>query len=318
VEAGAKRVGTEEKKTESGNASENPLIPNERLRQIYRAMAQARALEKALPAAKRARAFGQSAKMAGAIGLEAWLVSAAADLGPCDLVSDALAGGVVEYLRGAKLKTILNDRKATQSGRRKAGVGGGMVCGSAGRLPPAKGAAERIWMATGAAAGLKAAASKRRSEAETEDVTAARDSGVVIVYIMPSEVTALEWKKYFKYIAEHQLPLVLIILPSAHARSDAERVSGLAGEGGVPAIVVEVDDAVAIYRVAQESIGHARIGGGAALIVCVPYELGEATRRARVKEDAITGLERYMELRGVASRAWIEREAKAFAKRLAG
>jgi len=135
---------------------------------------------------------------------------------------------------------------------------------------------------------------------------------------MPSEATALEWKKYFKYIAEHKLPLVLIILLSTHARSDAGRVSGLAGEGGVPAIVVEVDDAVAIYRVAQESIGHARIGGGAALIVCVPYELGEATRKARVKEDAITGLERYMELRGVASRAWMEREAKAFAKRLAG
>jgi len=81
--------------------------------------------------------------------------------------------------------------------------------------------------------------------------------------------------------------------------------------------VVDAEDAVAIYRVAQESIGHARIGGGAALMECVPFVLEGAVGKVRVTEDAIAGLERYMLQRGVATRAWMERETKNFAKRLA-
>ena len=94
-------------------------------------------------------------------------------------------------------------------------------------------------------------------------------------------------------------------------------VSALAEGCGVPAMVVDADDAVAIYRVAQESIGHARIGGGAALIECVPFVLAGAAGKVRAAQDAIAGLERTMLQRGVASRTWMEREAKSFAKRIA-
>ena len=80
-------------------------------------------------------------------------------------------------------------------------------------------------------------------------------------------------------------------------------------------IAVDADDAVALYRVAQESIGHARIGGGPALMECVPFVLQTTESKRRPATDAITALERYLLQRGVASRAWIEREAKSFAKR---
>jgi TPP-dependent pyruvate/acetoin dehydrogenase alpha subunit len=96
-------------------------------------------------------------------------------------------------------------------------------------------------------------------------------------------------------------------------------VSALALGCGVPAIAVDADDAVAIYRVAQESIGHARIGGGAALIECVPFVLAgtTATAKRNVANDAIAGLEQYMVQRGVVTKAWMDRAAKSFAKRLA-
>jgi TPP-dependent pyruvate/acetoin dehydrogenase alpha subunit len=74
---------------------------------------------------------------------------------------------------------------------------------------------------------------------------------------------------------------------------------------------------VAIYRVAQESIGHARIGGGVALIECVPFVLVGSAGKVKMTEDAIAGLERTMLQRGVASRAWLDRAAKSFAKRIA-
>jgi TPP-dependent pyruvate/acetoin dehydrogenase alpha subunit len=322
VEAGAKQVGAGEKKAESGDGRENPLIPNERLRQIYRAMMQARALEKVLPRARRGRAIGQDAKIAGTKGMEACLVSAAADLGPGDLVSDALAGGVMDYLRGAALHEVLRPGKAGRARKRRAGVGEAVaLCGAAERLPSAMDAAERIWVALGAAAASKAAAAKARSEAKAEcaaDANTGRQAGVVVGYALPGELTAASWKRVLKFAAEHELPVVFVVLSKRDGRVKAGAVSALALSCRVPAIVVDADDAVAIYRVAQESIGHARIGGGAALMECVPFALGGAEGKVRVTQDAIVGLERYLVQRGIATRAWMEREAKAFAKRLAG
>jgi TPP-dependent pyruvate/acetoin dehydrogenase alpha subunit len=334
-----KQVGTEAEKAKKTEAvaGENPLISNARLRQIYRAMMQARALGKALPKAKRGKTCG----------LEAALVSTAVDLGPGDLVSDALAGGVVDFLRGTSLKEVLRAGKAGASASRRSRKSGtgvrGLVagCGTAVRLPGATDAAERMWAALGAAAALKLATAQARSEAQatakakaevkakTTDMAAARQAtearqaGVVVVYALVDEASAGLWKKVLRFAAEQELPVVFVVL-SAGARGGKARgaarasgVNSLAHRCGVPAIVVDADDAVAIYRVAQESIGHARIGGGAALIECAPFVLEGAAGKVRVTQDAIAGLERIMVQRGVATRAWMEREAKAFAKRLA-
>ena len=316
---------------DEGAATDNPLIPNERLRQIYLAMARTLAL--ALRSARR----GQS-PAAGTLGLEAALVSATADLGPCDMVSDALAGGVVDFLRGRSLKEVLRAGKAGASASRRSRKSGtgvrGLVaeCGAAVRLPSTTDAAERIWAALGAAAALKAAAAQARVEdkakaevkAKTTDMAAARQAGVVVVYALVDEVPAALWKKALRFAADQELPVVFVVLPPARERGGKARaaakaggVSALALSCGVPAIVVDADDAVAIYRVAQESIGHARIGGGAALMECVPFVLKGAAGKVRVTQDAIAGLERTMLQRGVAARAWMEREAKAFAKRIA-
>ena len=59
----------ERAETEAG--WENPLIPNARLRQMYRAMMRLRGLARALPAKGR-----------DGLGMEACLVSTSVDLGP--------------------------------------------------------------------------------------------------------------------------------------------------------------------------------------------------------------------------------------------
>jgi TPP-dependent pyruvate/acetoin dehydrogenase alpha subunit len=300
------------KQTDAGAANENPLIPNERLRQIYRAMVQARALARALPAARRGLMHG----------LEAALVSAAVDLGAGDVVSDALAGGVVDYLRGTPLGKVLRAEPSKASRKR---VGKGAASSVVARLAAPPGVGERIWAALGAAAALKAATARTSGEAKaeaatTESATAAQQAGVVVVYALAGEVPAGMWKKALRFAAEQELPVVFVVLPAARARGGRAKtggVSALARGCGVPEIVVDADDAVAIYRVAQESIGHARIGGGAALMECVPFVLEGAAGKVRMTEDAIAGLEQTMAQRGIAGRAWMEREAKAFAKRVA-
>jgi len=51
------------------------------------------------------------------------------------------------------------------------------------------------------------------------------------------------------------------------------------------------------------------------LMECVPFVFQTTESKRRPETDAIIVLEQYLLQRGVASRAWIEREAKSFAKR---
>ena len=280
----------------TGAVWENPLMPNARLRQIYLAMTRARTLARALP-----RGRGQATT-----GLEACLASAAVDLGPDDLVSDALAGGVVDFLRGTPLNEVM------RRGR------GGMraECGQASRLPEAPGAAARVWTGLGAAATLKAVTA--RAKAETRDSS---QMGVAVAYLLADELEAGKLREALTFAREKELPAVFVVLPLEARGGKASaaklaRVTALALGCGLPGIPVDADDAVAIYRVAQESIGHARTGGGPAVMVCVPFVLaGEAGRRA-LAADAIRELEKYMLTRGVATRPWMERETRSFVRRV--
>jgi Dehydrogenase E1 component len=266
-------------------AWENPLMPNLRLRQIYLAMMQARTLARALPPRQR-----------GTLGIEACLVSPTVDLGPADLVSDVLAGPVVDFLRGLP---------ATGAMKRKLAV----KCGQAAKLPGSADSRERIWTAIGAAAALQSFAVRH-----TSHDAAATQPGVAVVYLLPRELQPAFLKKMLTLARDKRLPLIFVMLPGATASTGAAagRLSELAISCGVPAIPTDAADAVAIYRVAQESIGHARIGGGPALLECVPV----VAAAKRTKPDAIAGLEQYMLPRKVVTQAWLDRETRSFAIRL--
>jgi hypothetical protein len=192
------------KKADAGAAWENPLMPNARLRQIYLAMVQARTLARVLR--------GRSAK--STVGLEACLTSPVVDLAPGDLVSDALDGGVVEFLRGAKLGTVLQPGKALRGRAVLAN------CGSAGRLPAAPGAAERVWAALGAAAALKVAAAQAKAEADAE--ATAKQLGVVVLYVLPGELPEAAWRKALTFVREKELPVVFVVLPAAQTNAGAK------------------------------------------------------------------------------------------------
>ena len=113
---------------------------------------------------------------------------------------------------------------------------------------------------------------------------------------------------------------MFVVLAAARNAKPAKAgvMSSIALRHGLPGIAVDVNDAVAIYRVAQEAIGRARNGGGAALIECVPFVLEGARGGRDTSGEAIAVLEQYMLSRGVAKKAWMEREAKSFAARISG
>jgi hypothetical protein len=277
---------------------ENPLIPNVRLRQLYRSMVRLRALALALPAKRR-----------DGLGMEACLASTSVDLGPGDVVSDAIAGGVVEFLRGKTLGAVLRPGSKTRK------RGPGAECGAAAALPGGMGVPERMWAALGAAAALKAAGAQAKVDAKAAG-EAARDLRVAVVYARPGEISAAVWRKVLAFAAEKELPVMFVVLPARGGKGRAGAVTKLALGCHVPGIPVDADDAVAIYRVAQESIGRARIGGGPALMECVPFVVQGKGKNAAAS-DGIAGLESYLVQRKVATQVWMAREAKEFAKRVA-
>jgi TPP-dependent pyruvate/acetoin dehydrogenase alpha subunit len=264
----------------------------------------------------RARLLGESlaAKRrrggsAGVLGLEAALVATSVDLGSGDVVSDAMAGGVVDFLRGGTLESVLRPETTARKNGLKAD------CGAAVRLAAGPGIQERIWAALGAAAVLKAERAQDKAAGKELD---ARHAGVAVVYTRLGEVTPGLWGKVLAFASVEELPVLFVVLPSARPAAKAGELARMAMRHGVPGIPVDADDAVAIYRVAQEAIGRGRIGGGPALMECVPFVLPAKSGRRDLATDSLAVLQRYMVGRGVATLNWVERERKNFAKRVAG
>lgn len=73
----------------------------------------------------------------------------------------------------------------------------------------------------------------------------------------------------------------------------------------MPAVPVDVDDVVALYRVAHESIARARNGGGPTEIVCVRWRTSARAHAAHsARTAAIARLEHWLLARGLPVQAW--------------
>ena len=70
---------------------------------------------------------------------------------------------------------------------------------------------------------------------------------------------------FLQHAAEQKLPLILLLV----CASKSSRSSPSFTAGTLPTITVEASDAVALLRVLQESVLHARLGAGPTLISCV-------------------------------------------------
>jgi hypothetical protein len=295
--------------SDAPTAYENPLIPNARLRQIYAALLQARLLGDSLPTSQRRITRG----------LEAALVSTAVDLAANDLVSDALTTPVLDLLRATSFTPPTHEAETPPlKPKARAAL---TAWATPSTLPSTPTISDRIGIAIGAAAALKAAAAKSKSHTKARGGTT-REPGVVVAYTQPGEVPSSLWQKTLAFTAHHELPILFVVLPSLRTKiantpktpARLSAVIAIALRNHVPGITVDANDPIALYRVAQESIARARIGGGPTLIQCIPF----AVHGVRTPpEDALPALERYLLHRHAATPAWMNREAKAFARRLA-
>jgi TPP-dependent pyruvate/acetoin dehydrogenase alpha subunit len=280
-------------------AWENPLIPNKKLRALYTAMVELRLLEEFVVGLQKKAKTKPSARLHSAPGEEACFVSTLIDLESGDLASDAHPGVATAFLRGAKLPHLLRHPDSRNPGAPTPGIA---VTQANGRkdlhLPFFDGSLQRLNLAAGVALALKVANSGK----------------LVVAYARPHHLELPDWRQVLRVAGEQSLPLILVVLPRP-AQEDAAigRLSRLATDCGVPGIVVDAADPVALYRVAQESTQRARANGGAVLMECVPFPLAAKLTQPT---DPIETMTRFLLDRGIVTEAWMNQVSYRFRHRL--
>lgn len=259
---------------------ENPLLPNKKLRQIYLAMVEARALDdhitKLQGSIKRRRGLDSTR------GQEACRISTAIDLASGDLISDSQAGVVMERLAGETMSFLLQRADALCSGKK---VKETKTAGVARRfLPWIKYPAERLTLALGAALSIKVSGRPN----------------VVVAYVRSGSVSKRNWRRLLSLAAKLELPVIFVVLPSVRREKAAKNISlsDWARRVGVPGVPVDAGDAMALYRVAQESLGRIRGGDGPVLIECLEF-------RSQGANDPLTKLRDLLIHRKVCTKSWL-------------
>jgi TPP-dependent pyruvate/acetoin dehydrogenase alpha subunit len=274
---------------------ENPLVPNERLRQMYRVMAEARVLEEHITKLQK-RVKGRR-RLQSTRGQEGCRVSTAIDLGPGDLVSDSQVGVAMDLLAREKISSLLKRLAAFHSGKKEKRAKAGGVYG---RLPWIDDSGERLRMAMGAALSFKTL----------------RRANVVMAYVRHGEVAKGAWRRLLEFSSKLELPIIFVILPAAGGEkiNRAANLSGKTARWGVPGIPVDAGDAVALYRVAQESLGRTRGGDGPVLIECMEFRTGG---KAGLPVDPLVQMRKFLLGRKICSAAWLKTAGDGLRRRIA-
>ncbi len=134
----------------------------------------------------------------------------------------------------------------------------------------------------------------------------------VVIALCTEELQALDrWHEALKFAGAHKLPILYVVKggggnPSSSdsQNADLENFSFMARGYGLPGIIVDGRDVVAVWRVAQESLHRARNGSGPTLIDC----------KMESSQDPLAHMEHYMRKRSVWDDGWkkkLTREIRA-------
>ena len=232
------------------------LISNEKLHGLYAAMLKCRMLAEGSQALVRQNKV--SDKNCAVAGREAATVGVAIDLHPEDTIMP-LAGDPIQYvIHSLPLEALF-----------------GCLFKPAVSLP---GSAARLKVATEAAAVHKINKTKN----------------IVVAF---SAKDSSPWHEALRFAGVHGLPMIFVswsaprpgLATESQSKTDGMRLK--TKTYSFPAIAVDGNDAVAVYRVAHEAIAHARMGDGPSLIECQTDGSDSG--------DPILNMERYLAGKGL-------------------
>lgn len=241
------------------------LISNEKLVQLYAAMIKCRMIE------EMARRLPRTDAPRSSVRAEAVAAGVAIDLLPDDTVA-ARAGDLAAcYIRGIPLDALFRELGGRRNGRSNAGAEPNTDLFSAHNLlAPWLTASARLNMAAGVAQANRAS-----------------NNGKVAVVFCDKPGVEGASSEILEFAATHRLPLIVVRVGAARAagpgrahtfplRRAADGNHFKTPPGRLATFPVDCNDVVAVYRVAQEAIAHARRGTGPTLIECVPLRIDGA------------------------------------------
>jgi acetoin:2,6-dichlorophenolindophenol oxidoreductase subunit alpha len=279
---------------------ENPLVPNKKLLQMYGVMADARALDEHIQRSQ--KGLKGRRRLLSTRGEEACRVSTALELLPGDLVSDSQPGAVMDLISGAQSKAQINSLLKRVAEFHEGKIDGAKLAkeGALARvLPWVENAGNRVRVAMGAALSFK---------------TLKRGS-LVVAYVGHDELGKKEWREVVETASKLELPMIFVVLPGDQKNQGGVRqLSAKARGWGMPGMPVDAHDAVALYRVTQESLGRIRGGGGPVLIECKGYRV-EGVRKTPI-DDPLTQMRDFLLGRKVCTAAWLEKAGERLHRHL--
>jgi TPP-dependent pyruvate/acetoin dehydrogenase alpha subunit len=296
----------------------NPLISNEKLKQLYSTMLKCRLFE------ERARILKKQARFKGnyytAVGQEATAVGAGIDLRPEDAVAPSHRDFILNLIKGVPLTAMF------------AQLYGRSTSPDKGRSAPAHGGYEPLNIITPAST-IAAQLNIGTGIAMANQMK--KNDNVVVAFSGEGSTSLGFWHEALNFAGVRNLPIVYVCQNNLWAESvsvklqtKVEDISLKAIGYGFPGITVDGNDAVAMYRVSQEAIARARSGGGPTLIEAKTYrwyghsEIDPAKYRAaeEVEEwkakDPIAAMERYLIGKKLFSPEWKQEISEDFVKEL--
>ncbi len=250
------------------------LISDEKLIALYTAMLQCRITAEWAHAAH--RKAGHPATHA-IHGREAAIAGVMVDLGAGDALSTTPRDQVAGTLKGISPRILLPADLARPAHRNSTSSAQPADPTAIGVIPPALSTSAQLLTACGAAWGQQTRA----------------EGKVTAIFCGDTHPLPHLWHEALALAGRHQLPVLFVCQHApapAEAEAHSEQLAALAKTHRVPAITVDGSDAVAVYRVAFESLSRARQGRGPTLIECL------ATPSA---QDPLLNMESYLARKGL-------------------
>ncbi|HEY4358985.1 MAG TPA: thiamine pyrophosphate-dependent enzyme [Acidobacteriaceae bacterium] len=240
--------------------AENPLLPHRRLQELHALMLRCRDLD-------RTNARKNAGKNPGTAGIarEGLLAAAAIQMEPGDMLCGEAGDSTVEEL--FLPQAAVSKKKSKAPGTPE--------------LPTLS----QLTLCIGMARGLQASGSK----------------GVVLA-LTSAGTSDPAWQNSMTYAQTLRLPIIFLCLDATGGKVSKRAANPLtwlvaqkfAKNAHLPMLAVDGEDAVAVYRVVQESLIRARSGDGPALAWCVLNK-----RDGKGRSRPVTAMEKYLAVRGL-------------------
>lgn len=265
------------------------LIPHKKLLDLYAAMLKCSMIAKGIPPSKKAR--GKRSLLTS----EGVTVGVTIDLLATDAISPAPTDLIPCAVKGVAIKTLMR-----------------WWSNPAARIPSAMARANVI---------APAASSEARLEAALRLAAHFRSTncGSVVVFFAgpdtpPSKParSPAPLESLLRQAAAKRLPILFV----RQSEANNDHFTAVASRCGMPGMVVDQDDVVAVYRVASEALAHARRGNGPTLVDSKPWRLKDGDRKTGSSSDSISKMELYLEGKGLAFKPVKNAIKKKFVVRL--